>query len=105
MLYIVLPIIGIIALLALLLLILIITLTQQKHNHDVTNDFINNMTHEFKTPISTISLACEAMSDESIQTDADTQKAYVSMIRDENERLQKMVTNTVSSTYKKACSL
>ena len=93
MLYIVLPIIGIIALLALLLLILIITLTQQKHNHDVTNDFINNMTHEFKTPISTISLACEAMSDESIQTDADTQKAYVSMIRDENERLQKMVTN------------
>lgn len=90
---IVLPIIGIIALLSLLFFIMIITLTQQKRNQEMKNDFINNMTHEFKTPISTISLACEAMSDESIQTDADTQKAYIGMIQAENERLQKMVTN------------
>ena len=87
------PIAGIVVLLSLLMIIMIITLTQQKRNQEVKNDFINNMTHEFKTPISTISLACEAMEDDSIQTDADTRKAYVSMIRAENERLQKMVTN------------
>ncbi len=87
------PIAGIVVLLSLLMIIMIITLTQQKRNQEVKNDFINNMTHEFKTPISTISLACEAMEDDSIQTDADTRKAYISMIRAENERLQKMVTN------------
>ena len=89
---IVLPIAGIVVLLSLLMIIMLITLTQQTRNQEVKNDFINNMTHEFKTPISTISLACEAMEDDSIQTDADTRKAYVSMIRAENERLQKMVT-------------
>lgn len=93
MLPIVLPIAGIILLLSLLMIIMIIILSQQKRNQEVKNDFINNMTHEFKTPISTISLACEAMEDDSIQTDAATRKAYVSMIRAENERLQKMVTN------------
>lgn len=93
MLPIVLPIAGIIFLLSVLMIILIITLSQQKRNQEVKNDFINNMTHEFKTPISTISLACEAMEDESIQTDMSTRKAYISMIRAENERLQKMVTN------------
>ena len=90
---IVLPIAGIVVLLSLLMIIMIVTLTQQKRNQEVKNDFINNMTHEFKTPISTISLACEAMEDDSIQTDVATRKSYVSMIRAENERLQKMVTN------------
>ena len=93
MLPIVLPIAGIVVLLSVLMIIMIVTLAQQKRNQEVKNDFINNMTHEFKTPISTISLACEAMEDDSIQTDAETRKAYVSMIRAENERLQKMVTN------------
>ena len=93
MLPVVLPIAGIVTLLSLLMIIMIIILSQQKRNQEVKNDFINNMTHEFKTPISTISLACEAMEDDSIQTDVATRKAYVSMIRAENERLQKMVTN------------
>lgn len=66
---------------------------KQKKNTDVRNDFINNMTHEFKTPIATISLACEAISDESIIADQDARNAYISIINDENERLKNMVTN------------
>lgn len=81
-----------------ILIIMIITgitlgsLYRQKRIADVKNDFINNMTHEFKTPISTISLACEAMSDPSIN-DMDVKIAYVSIIQDENNRLKKMVEN------------
>lgn len=67
-------------------------LYRQKKTADVKNDFINNMTHEFKTPISTISLACEAIEDKSVN-DMDTKIAYVSIIKDENTRLQKMVEN------------
>ena len=67
-------------------------LYRQKRAADVKNDFINNMTHEFKTPISTISLACEAIGDKSVN-DAEAKMAYVSIIQDENIRLQKMVEN------------
>ena len=65
-------------------------LYRQKRAADVKNDFINNMTHEFKTPISTISLACEAIGDKSVN-DLDAKMTYVSIIKDENVRLQKMV--------------
>ena len=67
-------------------------LYRQKRAADVKNDFINNMTHEFKTPISTISLACEAIGDKSVN-DLDAKMTYVSIIKDENVRLQKMVEN------------
>jgi len=45
------------------------------------NDFINNMTHEFKTPISTISLACEALSDKDIRGSGEFLDSYLSMIQ------------------------
>ncbi len=67
-------------------------LYRQKKASDVKNDFINNMTHEFKTPISTISLACEAIEDKSLN-DMDAKLSFVSIIKDENIRLQKMVEN------------
>lgn len=87
------PIIGLIILIAILIVIMILLISQQRRNQEVKNNFINNMTHEFKTPLATISLACEALSDESIHTDPDTRKAYVDIIKDENDRLQKMVNN------------
>ncbi|MBO4645820.1 MAG: HAMP domain-containing histidine kinase [Bacteroidales bacterium] len=90
---IVVPIIIIVFLLAVLMVIMLISIGQQKHNHDAKNDFINNMTHEFKTPLSTISLACEALSDESIHNDPQTVMSFLNMIKEENVRLQKMVTN------------
>ena len=54
------------------------------------NDFINNMTHEFKTPISTISLACQALSDKDIEKTPDLYESYISIIGDENQRLAGM---------------
>lgn len=66
---------------------------RQKKLSEVTNEFTNNMTHEFKTPISTISLACEALSDPNLHSDAAMREAYISIINDENERLKNMVSN------------
>ena len=88
-------VILIICFIILIVLICGATLTalyRQKRAADVKNDFINNMTHEFKTPISTISLACEVIEDQSVNDPA-AKMAYVSIIKDENVRLQKMVEN------------
>ncbi|MCV9389551.1 sensor histidine kinase [Reichenbachiella ulvae] len=54
---------------------------------EIKNDFINNMTHEFKTPISTVSLACEALRDEQIRNTEGLKERYLSIIHDENKRL------------------
>jgi two-component system, OmpR family, phosphate regulon sensor histidine kinase PhoR len=66
------------------------TIIKQKKLSDIKNDFINNMTHEFKTPISTISLACEALSDQDIIQSATIRDNYVGIINEENKRLGKM---------------
>ena len=65
----------------------ITVLVRQKKLSDMKTDFINNMTHEFKTPISTISLACEALSDKEMPKSESTYTSYVEMIREENSRL------------------
>jgi two-component system phosphate regulon sensor histidine kinase PhoR len=57
----------------------------------LTKDFISNMTHEFKTPISTIYLATEALSDPQIGEFDRQRKKYLTIIRQENERLAKQV--------------
>jgi len=63
---------------------------RQKRLSEMKNDFINNMTHEFKTPISTISLACEALSDKEIRHSAEFLDNYITMISEENKRLAGM---------------
>jgi len=68
----------------------IATVFRQKRLSEIKNDFINNMTHEFKTPIATISLACEALSDKEMRESGDFLDSYLSMIREENKRLSGM---------------
>ena len=63
------------------------TIIKQKKLSDMKNDFINNMTHEFKTPISTISLACEALTDKDVASTESLSKMYIGMISEENRRL------------------
>jgi len=77
----------------LIFIFMLYTLYRQKKISDIKNDFINNMTHEFKTPLSTITLACEALSDELMNSNKRNRDAYISIIADENERLKLMVNN------------
>jgi two-component system phosphate regulon sensor histidine kinase PhoR len=63
------------------------TIFKQKKLSEIKNDFINNMTHEFKTPISTVSLACEALRDKQINYAEGMRERYLSIIHDENKRL------------------
>ena len=73
------------------------TIISQKEVSEIKNDFINNMTHELKTPIATISLACEALSDESIAQEPGVSSRYIHMINDENKRLGLLVENVLQS--------
>jgi len=77
----------------LIFIFMLFTLYRQKKIADIKNDFINNMTHEFKTPLSTITLACEALSDKVMISKKSNRDAYVSIVADENERLKLMVNN------------
>lgn len=66
------------------------TVFKQKKLSEMRNDFINNMTHEFKTPISTISLACEALKDKDIVKTESLFDNYIGIIGEENTRLKSM---------------
>jgi two-component system, OmpR family, phosphate regulon sensor histidine kinase PhoR len=66
------------------------TIFKQKKLSVMKNDFINNMTHEFKTPISTIALVCEAMKDRDIEKSEEIYDNYIGIIHDENNRLKVM---------------
>ena len=64
---------------------------RQKALSDTKNDFINNMTHEFKTPLATVSLAVEALQDPELSTQDKFRKRYLGIIKDENKRLTAQV--------------
>lgn len=65
----------------------IMVILRQKKLSEIKNDFVNNMTHEFKTPIATVSLATEALQDDDIKRNKTIVDRYVQIIRDENKRL------------------
>ncbi|HLU86687.1 MAG TPA: HAMP domain-containing sensor histidine kinase [Taishania sp.] len=75
------------------------TILTQKKLAELKNDFISNMTHEFRTPISTISLACQAMSDQDVVgTEMEKTQPFVKMISDENNRLGTLVESILQSS-------
>lgn len=76
----------------------IIIIFKQKHLSKIKNDFIGNMTHELKTPISTISLACEALTDPDMPKDEESTSSFVSMITQENKRLGVLVENVLQTS-------
>ena len=67
------------------------TIHRQRRFADRTVEFINNMTHEFKTPLSTVSLACDALLRPNGDKDDNDVSRYGRMIKDENLRMQNQV--------------
>lgn len=67
------------------------TMLRQKKLGEIKNDFINNMTHEFKTPIATISLAVDALKNDKVRSDVDKMNYFSSIIKEENQRMNRQV--------------
>ncbi len=67
------------------------TMLRQKKNSEIKNDFINNMTHEFKTPLATISLAVDALRNEKVINDKEKMGYFRNIIKEENQRMNRQV--------------
>ncbi len=67
------------------------TIFNQKKVSEIKNDFINNMTHEFKTPIATISLAADAISSPMVLNNKEQIKHFTTIIKEENKRMNRQV--------------
>lgn len=83
---------------AVLFLISIRTVANQRRLDQMKTQFISNMTHEIKTPISTISLACEMLQDQTIAQDNAARPTYVGIIADENQRMRMLVETILQSS-------
>ena len=70
-------------------------LIRQRQISEIKTDFINNMTHEFKTPIATINLALDAIKNPKVSGDPAKVSHYHKMIRDENRRMHAQVENVL----------
>jgi two-component system phosphate regulon sensor histidine kinase PhoR len=71
----------------------------QKKLSEIKSDFINNMTHEFKTPIATISLAVDAMRNEKVQASPEKMDYFSGIIKDENIRMNKHVETILQAAH------
>jgi two-component system phosphate regulon sensor histidine kinase PhoR len=69
---------------------------RQKKLAEVKTDFINNMSHEFKTPLATISVATDSLANDKIATNPDKVKYYSHLIKQENLRMKKQVENVLN---------
>ncbi|MBK8493805.1 MAG: HAMP domain-containing histidine kinase [Chitinophagaceae bacterium] len=67
------------------------TLLKQKKLSEIKSDFINNMTHEFKTPLATISLAVDALKNEKVSGNREKTAYFTGIIKEENKRMNKQV--------------
>lgn len=82
------PVMGFTFVLLLLFLYTIYQLARQKQVSEMKNDFVNNMTHEFKTPLASISLAAEMLNDKSVQKSEKMYENLAGTISTESKRLR-----------------
>lgn len=68
---------------------------KQRQISQIKSDFINNMTHEFKTPIATINLALDSLKNPKVKDSREFLDRYLQMIRDENRRMHAQVENVL----------
>jgi len=74
------------------------TMVRQKKLVEIKNDFINNMTHEFKTPLATISLAVDALRNEKVMADPARMQYFNAIIKEENPRMNRQVETILRAT-------
>jgi two-component system phosphate regulon sensor histidine kinase PhoR len=72
-------------------------MANQRKLDQMKSEFINNMTHEIKTPLATIGLACEMLRDETISQDSESRKNFIGIINDENQRMRVLVETILQS--------
>jgi len=102
------PTIVLVLLILCIFIVALIVIFKQKQLNNIKNDFVNNMTHELKTPISSISLASQMLQDPGVGKTPETLKHISKVIKDETARLSRMVEEvlklslfeTERSTYK-----
>ncbi|MDR1653793.1 MAG: HAMP domain-containing histidine kinase [Prevotellaceae bacterium] len=82
-----LPSVGLMLLILIIFVVAIIIILRQKQLEIMKTDFINNMTHEFKTPISSVSLAAQMLKDASVGKSPEMMKHIATVIGDETKRL------------------
>ncbi len=69
----------------------IVVMIRQKKISDIKTDFINNMTHEFKTPIATISIAADSITNPRVISEPETIRNFTRIIKEENTRMNTRV--------------
>lgn len=89
--YLLYPTIVLVVLILGIFIVALIVIFKQKQLNNIKNDFVNNMTHELKTPISSISLASQMLQDPGVGKTPETLKHISKVIRDETTRLSRMV--------------
>lgn len=72
-------------------------MANQRKLDQMKSEFINNMTHEIKTPLATIGLACEMLRDDTISQDSESRKNFIGIINDENQRMRVLVETILQS--------
>ncbi|TAH09066.1 MAG: sensor histidine kinase [Sphingobacteriia bacterium] len=75
------------------------SLLYQKKLSQIKSDFINNMTHEFKTPLATISLAVDALRNEKVQNNREKATYFSNIIKEENTRMNKHVETILQAAF------
>ena len=91
--------VGVVFLLTLFFGYTVIIIIRQKKIGDIKTDFINNITHELKTPISTISLSSKVLNSPDIINYPERLKRYSSIIEEENLRLHKQVEKVLQVSF------
>jgi len=91
--------VSVVVVLSFLFIYMVILIIRQKKIGDMKTDFINNMTHELKTPISTVSLASKVINDPNIINQPERLSRYASIIEEENLRLKKQVERVLQISF------
>jgi two-component system phosphate regulon sensor histidine kinase PhoR len=89
---------GMLAIIAIGFFRTVVGANRNKRIDRIRRDLMNNLTHELKTPISTIGLAAEALGDPDMRRNEDSMRHYTSLIREESKRLTVLVENVLQAS-------